>query len=30
VPANSFIATAEAVSAVGATPRLVDVDPIPA
>jgi dTDP-4-amino-4,6-dideoxygalactose transaminase len=27
VPANSFIATAEAVSAVGATPRLVDVDP---
>jgi dTDP-3-amino-3,4,6-trideoxy-alpha-D-glucose transaminase len=28
VPANSFIATAEAVSAVGATPRLVDVDPI--
>jgi dTDP-3-amino-3,4,6-trideoxy-alpha-D-glucose transaminase len=26
VPANSFIATAEAVSAVGATPRLVDVD----
>jgi dTDP-3-amino-3,4,6-trideoxy-alpha-D-glucose transaminase len=28
VPANSFIATAEAVSAVGATPRLVDVDPV--
>jgi dTDP-3-amino-3,4,6-trideoxy-alpha-D-glucose transaminase len=27
VPANSFIATAEAVSAVGATPVLVDVDP---
>ncbi len=27
VPANSFIATAEAVSIVGATPRLVDVDP---
>jgi dTDP-3-amino-3,4,6-trideoxy-alpha-D-glucose transaminase len=27
VPANSFIATAEAVSAVGATPKLVDVDP---
>jgi dTDP-4-amino-4,6-dideoxygalactose transaminase len=27
VPANSFIATAEAVSAVGATPRFVDVDP---
>jgi len=27
VPANSFIATAEAVSAAGATPRLVDVDP---
>jgi dTDP-3-amino-3,4,6-trideoxy-alpha-D-glucose transaminase len=27
VPANTFIATAEAVSAVGATPRLVDVDP---
>ena len=27
VPANSFIATAEAVSMVGATPRLVDVDP---
>jgi dTDP-4-amino-4,6-dideoxygalactose transaminase len=27
VPANSFIATAEAVSAVGARPRLVDVDP---
>jgi dTDP-3-amino-3,4,6-trideoxy-alpha-D-glucose transaminase len=27
VPANSFIATAEAVSAVGATPRLVDVAP---
>jgi dTDP-3-amino-3,4,6-trideoxy-alpha-D-glucose transaminase len=26
LPANSFIATAEAVSAVGATPRLVDVD----
>ena len=27
VPANSFIATAEAVTLVGATPRLVDVDP---
>ena len=27
VPANSFIATAEAVSVVGAIPRLVDVDP---
>jgi dTDP-4-amino-4,6-dideoxygalactose transaminase len=27
VPANSFIATAEAVSLVGATPALVDVDP---
>ncbi|MGA8363608.1 MAG: DegT/DnrJ/EryC1/StrS family aminotransferase [Solirubrobacteraceae bacterium] len=27
VPANSFIATAEAVSIVGATPRPVDVDP---
>jgi dTDP-3-amino-3,4,6-trideoxy-alpha-D-glucose transaminase len=27
VPANSFIATAESVSLVGATPRLVDVDP---
>jgi dTDP-4-amino-4,6-dideoxygalactose transaminase len=27
VPANSFIATAEAVSAVGATPRPIDVDP---
>lgn len=27
VPANSFVATAEAVSAVGASPRLVDVDP---
>jgi dTDP-4-amino-4,6-dideoxygalactose transaminase len=27
VPTNSFIATAEAVSVVGATPRLVDVDP---
>lgn len=27
VPTNSFIATAEAVSHVGATPRLVDVDP---
>ena len=26
VPTNSFIATAEAVSAVGAIPRLVDVD----
>ncbi len=26
VPTNSFIATAEAVSAAGATPRLVDVD----
>jgi dTDP-3-amino-3,4,6-trideoxy-alpha-D-glucose transaminase len=28
VPANSFIATAEAVSLAGATPRLVDVDPL--
>jgi dTDP-3-amino-3,4,6-trideoxy-alpha-D-glucose transaminase len=27
VPANSFIATAEAVSLAGATPKLVDVDP---
>ncbi|HLM85503.1 MAG TPA: DegT/DnrJ/EryC1/StrS family aminotransferase [Solirubrobacteraceae bacterium] len=27
VPSNSFIATAEAVSAVGAMPRLLDVDP---
>jgi dTDP-3-amino-3,4,6-trideoxy-alpha-D-glucose transaminase len=27
VPSNSFIATAEAVSLVGATPTLVDVDP---
>lgn len=27
LPTNSFIATAEAVSAVGATPLLVDVDP---
>jgi dTDP-3-amino-3,4,6-trideoxy-alpha-D-glucose transaminase len=27
VPANSFIATAEAVSQVGATPRFTDVDP---
>jgi dTDP-4-amino-4,6-dideoxygalactose transaminase len=27
VPANSFIATAEAVSLVGATPRFVDVEP---
>lgn len=27
VPTNSFIATAEAVSAVGALPRFVDVDP---
>jgi len=27
VPANSFIATAEAVSLVGASPRFVDVDP---
>jgi dTDP-4-amino-4,6-dideoxygalactose transaminase len=27
LPANTFIATAEAVSAVGATPVLVDVDP---
>src|SRR5918998_1018901 len=26
LPANSFVATAEAVSAVGAVPRLVDVD----
>jgi dTDP-4-amino-4,6-dideoxygalactose transaminase len=28
VPANSFIATAEAVSLAGANPRLVDVDPL--
>ncbi len=28
VPTNSFIATAEAVSLVGATPRLIDVDPV--
>lgn len=28
VPSNSFIATAEAVALVGATPRLVDVDPL--
>jgi dTDP-3-amino-3,4,6-trideoxy-alpha-D-glucose transaminase len=28
VPANSFIATAEAVTLVGARPRLVDVDPV--
>jgi dTDP-3-amino-3,4,6-trideoxy-alpha-D-glucose transaminase len=28
VPANSFIATAEAVTLVGAAPRLVDVDPV--
>jgi dTDP-3-amino-3,4,6-trideoxy-alpha-D-glucose transaminase len=28
VPANSFIATAEAVSLIGATPCFVDVDPI--
>ena len=27
IPANSFIATAEAVSLVGATPRFIDVDP---
>ena len=27
VPANTFIATAEAVSLAGARPRLVDVDP---
>ena len=27
VPTNSFIATAEAVSLAGATPRLIDVDP---
>src|SRR6266536_1006599 len=27
VPANSFVATAEAVALAGATPRLVDVDP---
>ena len=27
VPANSFIATAEAVTLVGATPRFVDADP---
>jgi dTDP-3-amino-3,4,6-trideoxy-alpha-D-glucose transaminase len=27
VPANSFIATAEAVSLVGATPRFADIDP---
>ncbi|HEU4975472.1 MAG TPA: DegT/DnrJ/EryC1/StrS family aminotransferase [Baekduia sp.] len=30
VPANSFIATAEAVTLVGATPRFVDVDPVTA
>jgi len=28
LPANTFIATAEAVAIVGATPRLVDVDPV--
>jgi dTDP-4-amino-4,6-dideoxygalactose transaminase len=28
VPANSFVATAEAVSLAGATPRFVDVDPV--
>jgi dTDP-3-amino-3,4,6-trideoxy-alpha-D-glucose transaminase len=28
VPANTFIATAEAVALAGATPRLVDVDPV--
>jgi dTDP-3-amino-3,4,6-trideoxy-alpha-D-glucose transaminase len=28
LPANTFIATAEAVSIAGATPRLVDVDPV--
>jgi dTDP-3-amino-3,4,6-trideoxy-alpha-D-glucose transaminase len=28
VPANTFIATAEAVSLAGATPRFVDVDPV--
>jgi dTDP-3-amino-3,4,6-trideoxy-alpha-D-glucose transaminase len=28
VPANSFIATAEAVTLTGATPRLADVDPV--
>jgi dTDP-3-amino-3,4,6-trideoxy-alpha-D-glucose transaminase len=28
LPANTFIATAEAVSMTGATPRLVDVDPV--
>ncbi|MBI5510092.1 MAG: DegT/DnrJ/EryC1/StrS family aminotransferase [Deltaproteobacteria bacterium] len=28
VPAHTFIATAEAVSMVGATPRFVDIDPI--
>jgi dTDP-3-amino-3,4,6-trideoxy-alpha-D-glucose transaminase len=27
-PTNSFIATAEAITLVGATPRLVDVDPV--
>ena len=27
MPTNSFIATAEAVSLAGATPKLVDVDP---
>ncbi len=27
VPANSFVATAEAVTLVGATPRFIDVDP---
>jgi dTDP-3-amino-3,4,6-trideoxy-alpha-D-glucose transaminase len=30
VPANSFIATAEAVTLVGARPRFVDVDPVTA
>jgi dTDP-4-amino-4,6-dideoxygalactose transaminase len=28
VPANTFIATAEAISMAGATPRFVDVDPV--
>src|ERR1044072_2813040 len=28
VPANTFFATAEAVSLTGATPRFVDVDPV--
>lgn len=28
IPANTFIATAEAISRIGATPALVDVDPV--